>query len=261
MITLRRIVSFPLKSGAGIDRPAAAITPRGLAGDRRWMVVDPDGRFLTGRTLPAMVRLRAAETAEGLALSLDGRRTVVPFPAQDRATVTVWDDTVDAALADDGGWLAETLGRPCRLVYMDEPVRRPVDPDYALGDDITSFADGFPVLLIAQASLDDLNGRLTRPVTMDHFRPNLVVDGCAAFAEDGWQRIRIGEAELALVKRCARCVFTTVDPVTGQRSADGEPLKTLSTFRRADKGVMFGQNLLVVRPGRIAVGDAVTVLS
>jgi uncharacterized protein YcbX len=210
-----------------------------------------------------MVRLQAQATDGGLAVSLDGERRVIPRPSPDgpRMAVTVWDDTVEALIAADEGWLSARLGVDCRLVFMDDDLRRPVDPDYAIGDDITSFADGFPLLLVSTASLDDLNGRLARPVTMARFRPNLVVTGCPPFSEDGWRRIRIGGAELALVKRCARCVLTTIDPHTGVRDPDGEPLATLAGYRRAERGVMFGQNLLVVRPGPVAVGDAVEVLS
>ncbi len=263
MITLSEVLSYPLKSGVGIGCFEASIEARGVAGDRRWMVVTPEGAFLTGRTLPGMVRLRAEVVGGDLLLTLDGAQKVVPCPPSTgpRMPVTVWDDTVSALLAPDDGWLSAWLGVDCRLVYMDDTLRRPVDPDYATGDDITSFADGFPVLLISQASLDDLNSRLTRPVTMAHFRPNLVASGCEAFAEDGWSRLRIGTAEFALVKRCARCIFTTVDPVTGVRDADGEPLATLAGYRRSDQGVMFGQNLLVTRPGVVTVGDSIMVLA
>jgi hypothetical protein len=144
---------------------------------------------------------------------------------------------------------------------MDDDLRRPVDADYAQNDDITSFADGFPILLISEGSLADLNRRLERPVSMDHFRPNLIVSGCSAFAEDGWRRIRIGAVELSLVKRCSRCVLTTVDPSTGLRATDGEPLRTLSGYRKTDRGVTFGQNALVTRQGRMERGDPVMVLS
>lgn len=226
------------------------------------MVVDASGRFLTARTVPGMVRVVAQPVDGGLALSMDGEHLTVPTPtASPRLTVTVWGDTVEALPARDGGWLAARLGQDCRLVYMDDSLRRPVDPDYAIDGDITSFADGFPLLLLSEGSLADLNGRLARPVSMDHFRPNLVVSGCPAFAEDGWRRIRIGTVELALVKRCARCVLTTVDPRTGQRTADGEPLRTLSGYRKAGGGVMFGQNALVIRPGRISLGDTVMVVA
>ena len=262
MIQLSRICVFPLKSGAGIDRDTALLEPRGLRGDRRWMVVDADGRFLTARTVPDMVRIAAAPIEGGLSLSFDGEPCTIATPTSGpRQAVTVWDDTVEARVADDGGWLAARLGQDCRLVYMDEALRRPVDPRYATSDDITSFADGFPILLLSEESLADLNARLVHPVTMDHFRPNLVVSGCPAFAEDGWSRVRIGTAELRLVKRCARCVLTTVDPRTGRRSANGEPLRTLARYRKGDRGVLFGQNALVTRPGHVTRGDEVIVVS
>ena len=262
MIQLSRICTFPMKSGAILERASADVGPRGIVGDRRWMVVDASDRFLTARTVPGMVRIAAEPVDGGLSLSMDGAQITIPTPVEGpRLSVTVWSDTVQALLARDGGWLSSRLGQDCRLVYMDDDLRRPVDPDYALSDDITSFADGFPILILSEGSLEDLNGRLARPVSMDHFRPNLVVSGCPAFAEDGWRRIRIGTVELALVKRCARCVLTTVDPRTGQRAADGEPLRTLSGYRKAQRGVMFGQNALVTRAGRIAQGDEVMVLS
>lgn len=262
MIQLARICTFPLKSGAVVERASANIGARGIAGDRRWMVVDTRGRFLTARTVPGMVRIAARLVDGGLSLSVDGDQITIPTPADGpRVAVTVWGDTLQALQARDGGWLSTRLGQDCRLVYMDDSVRRPVDPDYAPDGNITSFADGFPLLILSEGSLADLNQRLARAVSMDHFRPNLVVSGCPAFAEDDWHRIRIGTVELTLVKRCARCVLTTVDPRTGQRSADGEPLRTLSGYRKARGGVMFGQNALVTRPGRIARGDTVMVLS
>ena len=264
MTTLSRILTFPRKSGASIDRSTAQIGLQGIVGDRRWMVVSPEGRFLTGRTLPGLVRIRAVQGDDNaLRLSVDGDQVVIPQPPQDgsRVAVTVWNDTVEALLAVDGGWLSARLGRDCQLVYMDASIRRRVDPEYARESDIISFSDGFPVLLISEGSLADLNSRLTRPVTMDHFRPNLVVRDCPPFAEDGWKHVRIGEAEFTLVKRCARCVFTTIDPVTGVRDSDGEPLRTLADYRKAERGVMFGQNLLVTRTGRVAVGDTVMVVS
>ncbi|MDG1478170.1 MAG: MOSC domain-containing protein [Myxococcota bacterium] len=262
MIRLSQIHAYPLKSAGGVDCTQADIGARGIIGDRRWMVVTPDGAFLTGRTLPGMVRLQARVVGDDLVLTLGSERCVVSTPtlSEPRMTVTVWGDAVSALVATDGGWLAARLGVACRLVYMDDTLRRPVDPDYALSDDITSFADGFPALLISEASLADLNSRLREPVTMAHFRPNLVASGCAAFAEDGWQQIRIGTAEFALVKPCSRCIFTTVDPQTGALTPDGEPLATLARYRRSAGGVMFGQNLLVTRPGHVGINDTITVL-
>jgi hypothetical protein len=140
-------------------------------------------------------------------------------------------------------------------------MERPVDPQYAAPEDRVGFADGFPLLLLSRASLEELNRQLPRAVRMENFRPNLVVEGCAPFAEDTWKRLRVGSVELEVVKPCARCVFTTVDPLTGQKAADGEPLRTLTRVRRIQGKAMFGQNVVVRRPGMLQVGDAVEVLA
>ncbi len=146
------------------------------------------------------------------------------------------------------------------LVHVDARMERPVDPRYAGPGERVGFADGFPLLLVSRASLEELNRRLPRPVTMEHFRPNLVLEGCEPFAEDSWKRLRVGGVELELVKPCARCVFTTVDPLTGVKARDGEPLRTLTRFRRRDGKVLFAQNALVRRSGTLQVGDPVELL-
>jgi uncharacterized protein YcbX len=178
--------------------------------------------------------------------------------------VRVWDYEVEAqgypAAVD--AWFAHVLGRSCHLVYMPDDVVRPVDPHYAGPDDRAAFADAFPVLLLSRESLADLNARLQArgetPVGVERFRPNVVVEGVgAAFAEDGWHELTLGSAALRVVKPCARCVLTTVDPETGQPSARGEPLRTLATYRNRGGKVLFAQNALVVRCGTVAVGDAV----
>ncbi|WPB81287.1 MOSC domain-containing protein [Archangium violaceum] len=267
MPTLTAINIYPLKSCAGLPLTRATVEPLGLQHDRRWMAVRPDGSFMTGRELPALVLVRAVPGPSGLHLSAPGMPELeVPLPpaGAPRLDVTVWDDTCSAARAQESAdrWLSEYLGEPTRLVYVDERMQRLVDPKYADPEDRVGFADGFPLLLISEASLADLNQRLAQPVPMSRFRPNLVVDGCEAFAEDGWKRLRIGTVELAGVKPCARCVFTTVDPETARADPQQEPLRTLSTYRRVlpSKGVMFGQNVIVRRPGEIRVGDAVEIL-
>jgi uncharacterized protein YcbX len=189
----------------------------------------------------------------------------VPLPPADapRLDVTVWKDRCSAARAgpEADRWFSRLLGEPVALVHVDARMERPVDPTYAAPEDRVGFADAFPLLLLSRASVEALNGRLARPVTVEHFRPNLVVEGCEPFAEDSWRRLRVGGVELEVVKPCARCVFTTVDPRTGVKAADGEPLRTLSTFRRQGGKVLFGQNVVVRRPGTIQVGDAVEVLA
>jgi uncharacterized protein YcbX len=187
----------------------------------------------------------------------------VPFP-QTEATmlVNVWKSEVAAKPADAAdAWLSEFLQQPVRLVHMDAGVNRPMTDVHSQAGDEVSFADAFPMLLVTRAALDGLNARLAKPVSMLQFRPNLVVDGAPAHAEDGWKRIRIGEVEFDVAKPCSRCVFTTVDPLRGERDPDGEPLRTLIGYRRSGDGVTFGQNLIPRSPGTLRIGDAVTVLA
>jgi len=265
MPILTELFIYPLKSGANLPRAQARAEPRGLEHDRRWMVVRPDGTFITGRQVPSLVRIRAVPEDGGLLLSAPGRpelRVSAPAPDAPRMDVTVWGDRCSAARAGEAAdaWLGAFFGEPVSLVHVDARMERQVDLTYASPGEQVGFADGFPMLLLSRGSLEEVNRRVARPVTMLHFRPNLVVDDCAPFAEDGWKRLRIGEVELAVVKPCARCVFTTVDPSTGEKSRDGEPLRTLTAFRREGNKVLFGQNVLVRRPGTLRVGDRVEVL-
>jgi len=264
-LTVSHLYRYPLKSAAPLSLDAADIEPRGIAGDRRWMVVSPEGRFLTGRRYPMLTLIEARPVAGGLLLSdrggQDPLQVACPPDGGPSLPVVVWDDTTAGHLAGAAAdaWLSARLGVDCRLVYMAAPTRRQVDTRYAPEGDVVSFADGFPLLLATDGSLADLNGRLSVPVGMARFRPNIVVSGVAPFAEDGWSELQIGAVVLGVVKPCARCVFTTVDPQRGERVADGEPLRTLATYRKQAGGVMFGQNLTVRQPGRIAVGDPVAV--
>jgi uncharacterized protein YcbX len=264
--TLAEITIFPVKSSAGLALQRAIVEPRGLADDRRWLVVDDAGRFLTGRQLPALVRVRAMPDADGLALDAPGQATLrVARPGVDapRRSVVVWKDTVDAACAGAAAsaWLSTLLGRVAHLVFMDEAARRAVDPGRAAPGDEVSFADGYPLLLIGAASLDALNARLAQPVPMARFRPNLVIAGTPPHAEDDWRRLRIGAIEFEVAKPCTRCVFTTVDPRHGVFDPSGEPLQTLKTYRRTPDGVTFGVNLIARGSGPLAAGDPVTILA
>lgn len=255
---------YPVKSLAGERLQTQAVEPRGLAHDRRWMLVDAGGRFLTQREIPAMARLRARVIDDALVLDApDGttRRVPVAGGKGELCRVQVWQDRCEAERVDArvDAWLAEHLGRPCQLVRLrDDPAQRRPDPHYAAADDQVSFADGFPLLLLSQGSLDGLNARLDAPLTMRRFRPNLVVEGVPAHAEDGWQRIRIGGLGIRIVKPCARCAITTLDPLTGERGA--EPLRTLAGYRQVGQQVMFGQNAIPDGPGELAEGMAVEVL-
>jgi uncharacterized protein len=256
---------YPVKALRGYALPASEIATWGLDHDRRWMVVQPDGRFLTQRELPVMARIATEATAHALTLSADaGGRLHVPVPtvAAERRQVQVWRDQVPALDAgpEAASWLSARLGLPCGLVYLDDPGARPVDPTYGMPDDRAAFSDGFPVLLANTASLAALNAALPNPIDMGRFRPNVVITGAAPWAEDRWRRIRIGEVVFRVAKPCARCVVTTVDQITGERPDKSEPLRTLGRMRRAAGGVMFGQNLIPDGPGGIAVGDSVEIL-
>lgn len=267
---LSALYLHPLKSAATRSVDAIDVEPRGPRFDRRWLVVDAEGRFVTARAVAELVLVRAEPLGEGLRLSAPGMPDLdvaPPLPGAPRMPVTVWKDGIDAARADAAAdaWLSAFLKRDVRLVHMDDAARRAVDPAYGQDGDEVSFADGYPLLVISQAALDGLNARLAdagrTPVTMHHFRPNLVVDGIDAHAEDGWRRVRIGGVEFDAVKTCTRCVFTTVDPVLGRRRDDGEPLNILKDYRRTPAGITFGMNLIPRAAGTLRVGDRVSVLS
>ncbi len=267
MITLSALHLFPVKSCAPVSPPEAVVERRGLVGDRRWMVVDADdGRFLTARKWPRMTLVCATLREGVLEVAAPDMPSIVVRPnaqASARRDVVVWGTTVSARRAEPAAdaWISAFLGRPAAFVLMDEDASRAVDPEYAHQGDEVSFADGFPLLLISQASLDGLNARLDSPVPMLRFRPNLVVAGTPAHAEDGWRRIRVGDIEFDVVKPCTRCVLTTVDFERGEFDARGEPLRTLLTYRRGTSGVTFGQNLIPRGAGTLCIGDAVDVLA
>jgi MOSC domain-containing protein len=256
---------FPVKSCAPLALASALVEARGLAHDRRWLVTDAQARFLTGRQHPRLTRVRARPDADALLLDAPGMsslRVRAPIDGE-RVEAIVWKNTVAplAAGAEADAWISAFLGMPARVFFMDEACVRPVTPDYARPGDEVSFADAFPLLLITESALDALNARLAAPVPMLRFRPNLVVAHAAPHAEDGWKRVRIGEVEFDLVKPCSRCVFTTVDFTRGEFDPSGEPLRTLGTYRRTDRGVTFGQNVIPRGTGTIRVGDAVEVLA
>jgi uncharacterized protein len=262
---------YPVKALRGTALTVSDVAIWGLGHDRRWMVVQPDGRFITQREIPAMARIGAqasggAQASPGtLTLAADGGGTLrIPIPAAsaERRQVQVWRDRLPALDAgpDAAAWLSEALGLPCGLVYLDDPWSRPVDPAYALPGDRAPFTDGFPVLLASTASLDALNAALPSAIDMDRFRPNITVSGAIAWEEDRWRRIRIGGIVFRVAKPCARCFVTTVDQRTGTRPDKSEPLRTMARIRRTASGVMFGQNLIPDGPGRIAVGDAIEIL-
>ncbi|HMO81485.1 MAG TPA: MOSC domain-containing protein [Pyrinomonadaceae bacterium] len=280
---------YPIKSLKGISLENSHVEKRGLRFDRRWMLTDKDGMFFTQREVPKMAAISVAVDVSGLTVSADGIEDL-RIPAEPDSghyqNVTIWKSEpvglVYAGMVNE--WFSEVLGRNCQLVLMPEKTRRHVSSKFDTGEDIVSFADGYPLLLIGEGSLEELNERLydryrdeeygeKLPLPMNRFRPNLVVKGSEPFAEDKWATIRIGEAVFRVVKPCARCVMTTIDQDRGV--TDGkEPLKTLASFRMAKdvfpdtyesfghtpNSVLFGTNLIPDNPGvEILVGDVVQV--
>jgi uncharacterized protein YcbX len=258
---------YPLKGCTAVDLDEAAVEPWGLAGDRRWLLVDADCRFISQREHPELARL-VVSYGEGadITASSDGYpslRVTAPVDLPELLKVTVWRSTVLAAGAgpEADAWFSAYLGEPARLVYLDDPTRRAVDPDYGADGDTVSFADGYPLLLTSAASLDQLGQWLTdngdQPVPMNRFRPNVVVSGYEPWDEDRWRRIRIGDVSFRVAKPCGRCVVTTTDQTTGERGR--QPLRMLAARRRFGKSMVFGQNLIPDSPGLIRVGDPVEV--
>ena len=268
MLHLSALYRFPLKSCKAEVLEQASFDALGMAGDRRWMLVDEaSGRFLTQRALPHMSQLSARWNLDGgITLSAPGFDPLaIPLPENTEPNlrgITLWRDTLRVPDAGDAAaaWVSAFIGKPTRMVHVPAERARGLPSGYGESADRVGFADGFPLLLIGQGSLDDLSGRIGRSQEMLRFRPNLVVSGAQAFAEDGWKRIRIGDLEFRLLKPCARCILTTIDPATGERNTDREPLATLKTYREHDGEIWFGQNMVSDGPGTLEVGMPVTVL-
>ena len=265
-VRVAALFRYPLKSGAGELCKTLTFERIGVKDDRRWIVVSPAGVPITQRESPAMAFIQSQTDDSGLTLSWKssdriGLRIPQPESNATRLVVTIWGDRVTLPLANDAAaaWVSDQLGRDARLAFMPEDVERPVNPNYARPGDRTALTDGFPVHLIGSGSLVDLNSRLAEPVGIERFRPNILVDCTAPFAEDGWENVRIGDCRFRVVKPCPRCSVTTVDPDTGERG--DEPLRTLAGYRKREGGVMFGQNLIHEGTGEIHVGDLLEVIS
>lgn len=270
MPKLSSIYTYPIKSTAGIALSNAWVDELGLAFDRRFVLTNTDGQFITARTKAKLCLVQANFTAKGLILTAPEMPTLIlnydEFSTQYNP-VTIWGDKLQGQFCGDNAsaWFSAYLNSPCRLLYFGEQSKRERTSKTTQHTRQISFADGYPLLLISQASLDDLNHKLERSnikqVSMKQFRPNLVIDDCLAFAEDGWQQIKIGEVIFELAKPCARCIFTTVNPVTAKRDKNQQPLAMLKTYRQVENGdILFGQNLIPLNEGQIKQGDAVTLL-
>lgn len=257
---LQDIYIYPIKSLGGIRLATAQLEERGIQHDRRWMLVDAQGRFLSQRSHPHMALLEVSVLPGGLQITHKtdrGQSILVPFtPETNRMIpVSIWEDQVSGQVVSETAarWFSEMLDMSCELVMMPEKIQRKIDPKYAVKGETVSYADAMPYLLIGQASLDDLNARLEIPVPMNRFRPNLVFSGGTPYEEDGWKTLRIGDAAFKITKPCARCVLTTVDQDTGKKGK--EPLRTLAGYRNVEGKVLFGQNMLLLEGSILHVGD------
>jgi uncharacterized protein YcbX len=264
MLTVSELYIYPVKSLGGIALDKATLTERGFENDRRWMLVDANNQFLSQREVNAMALLKVQITGEGLLIKnigVPGEQLLVPFQPIIEGTemVTVWSSHCRAQRVSDeaDAWFSKQVGFACKLMYMPNSTRRYVDGRYAHNKEITSFTDGYPLLMIGQASLDDLNSRLEVPLPMNRFRPNIVFTGGTAFQEDYMKHFEINGIPFFGVKPCARCVMTTIDQQTAEKAK--EPLRTLSSYRMKNKKVLFGQNVLHQANGVVCIGDAITI--
>jgi len=263
-INLSSLTYYPIKACRGFEVDSSNIERMGLEHDRRMMVVTPEGEFLTQREFPKLALVTPDLKDDILTLSAPGfdstRLSIRTTGFSWR--VNIWKSKGVQAI-DQGEeaveWFSDWLGTSARLVHIADDLKRALNPQYAVTeDDHTGFADGYPILLISEESLGDLNSRLEKPLPMNRFRPNIVVKGCDPFAEDTWNQIQIGDVKLAVVKPCARCEVTTIDKDTLERSK--EPLKTLAAYRKHKLGAIFGQNVIPLSSGRLRLGMNVEVL-
>jgi uncharacterized protein len=261
-LRLTGLTYYPIKSAAGTSVESWGVDQRGLWFDRRWMVTDPRGRFLTQRTSPKLALVRPEVCDDRLIIQAPGMKPLtLPLEPEtgERLPVTVWDDTCEGRWLgpEPAEWFSAYLGLSCGLVHMPDTTVRPANPDYDPAGTPVSFADAFPFLLISEESLADLNGRLSQPLPMNRFRPNLVIAGADPFVEDRLTDFEIGGIRFRAVKPCDRCVITTTDQQTMERGV--EPLRTLATYRRVAGKVYFGQNVVHRGSGRLSVGARLLV--
>ena len=265
MYTISQLFIYPIKSLGGFSVFQTQLTDKGFQYDRRWMIVDGNNNFLTQREFSQMSLLQTSiENQQLIIFSKDdpADRVAVGLenPVGVTIKVTIWDDecTAQYVCAEADNWLSAKLKMSCRLVYMPDTENRKVDERYALANEVTNFSDGYPLMMIGQASLDDLNSRLKQPLPMDRFRPNIVFTGGNAFDEDLMEHILVNGVDLFGVKLCSRCNVTTIDQSTGVQAK--EPLKTLSQYRLKNNKIYFGQNILFNKTGTLHVGNAMDVL-
>ncbi len=262
---LSHIYIYPIKSLGGIELDQSTIEIRGLQYDRRWMLVHPDGQFITQRKYPRLALLQTSIQEHDLIITApSGSLLTIPlvYSGEKRSINTeVWGSSCQGWMYDQSvdKWFSDFLGTPCHLIYMSDEHDRITDQDYAPPGQVVSYADGFPFLIIGQASLDHLNEKLEQHIPMNRFRPNLVFTGGTPHIEDTWTNFQIGTAFFRGVKPCSRCNMTTIDQDVGKISGT-EPLETLSSYRRINRKILFGQNLIWMKSGNtISVGNTIQI--
>ena len=258
-ISVTQLFIYPVKSLAGIALEQSDIDSMGLKYDRRWMVVSPEGQFITQRTVPKMALIATDITNGRLTLSTsnkDKHEVALTTTQSEQMDVVVWKDSLRVSRVGDAvdEWLSDVLGIACHLVYIEDHVVRQCDLAFSDEGERTGFADGFPILIVSEESLNDLNQKLDTPVDMRRFRPNIVISGVEPFAEDQLTQFSIGDIPMKGVKVCSRCPLTMNDPDLGERTSQ-EPIATLSTYRKWDGNIFFGMNVIQQKQGRIKRGD------
>jgi uncharacterized protein YcbX len=259
-IKVSQLYTYPVKSAAGSSQSRLRFDAMGPQFDRRWMVVDDKGLFQTQRKYPRMCQIGTSIEGSDLILSAPGMSPLRIGNTQGQAmSVTVWRDSVIASDCGDEAakWLSDYMHKQCRLVYFGDDAERMVARQFAHNDEQVGFADAFPILLISEASLQFLNSKMTDPVLMDRFRPNIVVSGCPAHAEDQWHKINIGEVDFTVVSPCSRCVVPSIDQQTAVKNA--QILDVLREYRMQGAIIYFAMNAVHHGLGDIGVGDQVTV--
>lgn len=263
-LTITDIRIYPVKSLAGLSLPRAIVMRKGLQHDRRWMLIDKDGVAMTQRVYPQMALFKPDIHGNEISIAYKKDQKVIASVAFDLSSrsgtpvhAQVWNDDVDVLepYPKISEWFSRHLDTACRLVTFPEENPRAVDPRYSRGDENVSLADAYPFLIIGQSSLDDLNKRLAQPLPMNRFRPNFIFTGGNPYAEDDWKQLSIGKIRFLAAKKSDRCVMTTVDQDTAEKGS--EPLRTLSSYRKLDNKVYFGQNLIGMETGVVAVGDTI----
>ncbi len=258
------IIHYPVKALAGNHLAFSEIQNRGLKDDRRLMLIDKNNKFVSQRSYPLLSQIEAGINEDFIILKDKRSDQLIKHPFElrlDKTTVGIWGTEVTShrfinTELDD--WISDQIGEKLRFVYMDESDHRHINPDYAAKDELVSFADGYPILICNTASLEAFNSTISSPISMDHFRPNIVIEHNIPWEEDQWKRIRIGGVVIRIAKPCARCIVTNIDPTTG--IAGNSVLNDLGKIRLVDNKVLFGMNAIAEEMGTIRLGDQVELI-